>query len=477
MDSRLTYPKLPVWQKGFNQALQGTDLHTISSSIIDAQTNYDFELPSTGTLLFGPMSGFLINGIFETKAAEAADNAFTRLSPANGADVSLIPNWFEHLIEDLTVYHCKMPILAHDVPKKAEPFLNTYLYAHMHSENKDCLFPEPSNPGRCIGHSEKDWSLTDESSMWRKYANEAFKNGEITFRYVPPFIFPFYQHPNLSLFGKLPAAVPMPAVGKMSVNLRLKEKSDGIFKRKENNLNVYRFRIQKILLKVEEARLNLTFERKFLSRKESIVYPGVTHFGSYENIRPGALNYKCKLANVSFPEGVFVCALPKETLGPNYKWAPENNNVFLKHNIDNMKIFFQNKMLSLRSPGVGDFKDHMMGIKQLLDYRENPPFGVRQEPGISIFNTLSNGGESTLYPHLYFNLTPSGNESRIIPAGDDGHILGKRGDLDIVMNFAVEGATNDAVYMVYIFYTDASILFDMKTKEFRTLYKIGGAPE
>lgn len=474
MDSRLTYAKMPVWQKGFNQALQGTDLHTIPPTVTDARLNYEFEFPGNAVLLFGPMSGFVIKGTFETKAA--ADNAFTKLSANSGSDVALIPNWFEHLIEDLKIYHHSNVIQTHDVPKNAEPFLNTYVYAHMNSGTKDCLFPEPSNPGRCVGLFEKDWSLTDESSMWRKYSNEAFKNGEITFRYIPSFVFPFYQHPNLGLYGKLPAAVPMQAVGKMSVTLMMKEKSDNIFLKKENNLNTYRFNLQSIHLVVEEARLNLAFERKFLSRKEPIIYPGISCIGTFENIMPGLLNYRCRFSNVPFPEGIFVCALPKESLGPNFKWPTDNKKVFKEHNIEDMKLRFQNKALNLRSPGVGDFKHHMMSIKQFLDYRETPPFGVHQEVGVSTFNNLQDGGVSTFYPHLYFNLTPSGNETRIIPVGDDGHILSKHGDLDITFSFATGGATNSAIYLIYIFYTDASIVFDMRTKQFKTLYKmIGGS--
>lgn len=51
MDNRLTYAKMPTWQKGFNQALHGTELHTIPPSSTDAQLNYEFELPGNAMLL------------------------------------------------------------------------------------------------------------------------------------------------------------------------------------------------------------------------------------------------------------------------------------------------------------------------------------------------------------------------------------------------------------------------------------------
>ena len=225
---------------------------------------------------------------------------------------------------------------------------------------------------------------------------------------------------------------------------------------------------------MEEARLNLTFERKFLNRKDPLIYQGTSRIGMYENITAGLLNYRCKLQNVPYPEGIFVCALPKDALGPNFKWTTQSNKVFKSHNVENVKIRFQNKALALRSPCLGDFRHHMMGIKQFLDYNENPPFGIFQERGLSTFDVLKEGGDTSIYPHLYFNLTPSGKESRIIPVGDDGHILNKPGDVQINFNFKTGGATNDAVYLIYIFYTDASVIFDMKTRQFTTLYKMVG---
>lgn len=474
MDSRLTYAKMPSWQKGLSQALQGTDLHIIPPTNSDARLNYEFEFPNNAVLLFGPMSGFLVKGVFESKASGADDSTFTKLSAQSGSDVALIPNWFEHLIKDITVYHGNSPVQTHDVPKNAEPFINTYLYAHMHSNTKDCLFPEPSNPGRCVGISEKDWSLSDESSTWRKYSEKAFENGKITFRFIPPFLFPFYQEPNLCVTERLPAALPMQIVGKMSVSLMLKEKSDGIFLKAENNLNTYRFTIQSIQLVVEEARLNLSFERKFLNSKDPLIYPGMTKIGTFENITSGVLNYRCRFSNIPYPEGIFICALPKESLSPNFKWSGTTCKIYKEHKIESMSLRFQNKSLNLRTPHVGEFRHHVMRIKQFLDHHQNPPFGVYQEHGLSTFETTRYGGDSTLYPHLYFNLTASGKESRVIPVGDDGHILSKPGDLDITFNFTTGGATNDAIYLVYVFYTDASILFDVKNKQFKTLYRMVG---
>lgn len=257
----------------------------------------------------------------------------------------------------------------------------------------------------------------------------------------------------------------------------LREKRDNIFLKAEGNLKAYRFNIQSIHLVVEEARLNLAFERKFLNCREPLIYQGVSRIGSFENISPGLLNYRCKFQNVPYPEGVFICALPKNALGQNFQWTALNSNVFIPHNVESVRLRFQNKPLALRTPSLGDFRQHMMGIKQVLDYSKSPPFGIFQEKGLSNFNILKEGGDNTIYPHLYFNLTPSGKESRIIPVGDDGHMITRPGDVHVSFNFKTGGATNDAVYLIYIFYTDANVLFDMKTRQFTTLYKmVGGNP-
>lgn len=83
-----------------------------------------------------------------------------------------------------------------------------------------------------------------------------------------------------------------------------------------------------------------------------------------------------------FPEGVFVCALPKSTLGSNLKWevAPDKiAQVFSPHYIEAASIKFQNKRLAIRSPSLGDFRQHMMGIKAAMDRAKHPPFGIPQQ--------------------------------------------------------------------------------------------------
>lgn len=91
---------------------------------------------------------------------------------------------------------------------------------------------------------------------------------------------------------------------------------------------------------------------------------------------------------------------------------------------------------------------------------------------LSLLN-IAEGGKSSQYPHVYLNLCPSSPDSRMVPIGDNGSCITKTGNLDLTFKFKTEGATADVTYFAYIFYTDVSMLLDMKTssKQFVPMYK------
>lgn len=135
-----------------NQVLQGTELHTILPSSLDAHTCYQFELPSSVTLLFGLMTGFLVRGTFQSKESAAADDStFAQLTEASSSEVALVPNWFEHLIKGVTVYHDNSAIQTHDVPQKADPYLNTCIYSHMSEAEKGLPVSRTPQSGQMCG--------------------------------------------------------------------------------------------------------------------------------------------------------------------------------------------------------------------------------------------------------------------------------------------------------------------------------------
>ena len=291
MDSRFVYADWPTWKNGIKQGLQGTELITIQPTN-KSPFLYEYELPTNSVLLFGPLSGFIVKGIFQSKKKAEGDATYDSIAGEKTSSVALQPNWFEHLIKDIRVFHGNNAINAHDVPRGADPFLNTYLYAHMYKDIKKYLFPESPNPGHCVGTLEKDWSLTDENSVWRQYGSQVFGDKTVVFRYIPPFLFPFYQQTNFCVDGRPPAALIMPLVQKMTISLQFKDNFSGIFMAAAADLNKYRFKIESIELVVEEARLNPVFEKRILSEKRTIAYPGLSRFAMSENVPASAPNHR-----------------------------------------------------------------------------------------------------------------------------------------------------------------------------------------
>lgn len=236
------------------------------------------------------------------------------------------------------------------------------------------------------------------------------------------------------------------------------------------NTKEYRFKIESIKLVLEEARVNPMTQKMLSNPRHYLVFEGMCRMGKNETIPPAVMNYRCQFDHVPMPEGLFVFALPQIALTGEYECSTVDNKVFSEHNIQSISVSFESKPLSMRTPKVGDFRDHTMVIKQVLDHIKYPPFGVLQQPGSSNFKTIRDGGDGTLFPHIYINLTPSGNETRTIPVGEDGQIVTKKGDLSLNIRFKNGGAPNSVTFMVYMFYTDANLLYDVKKKKFTNIY-------
>lgn len=469
-DDPLSYPKRPRLQHGSKQPIQSIEMKILSPTS-ETHNSYDFQLPPNEVILFGPSSGFLINGVFESKVNRDADDAtFSKVDENCGSEMALQPNWFEHLISDVRVSIGNQMVKVHDVPREADPFLNSYLFAHMNKGIQNYLFPEPHNPGRCGWLSINDWSLSEESSAWRKYSKELFSKKPISFRYVPSFQFPFHQNPDFHYNGGTQAALPLSIVGNTTISLRLKDDMDGIFMKPESNEKVYRFRIESVQLIVEEARVNYSSEKMLSKKRESLVYQGMTKIGICENINAGSLKYICKFENIYLPEGIFVFALNKEASAGIFKSSMVTGKVFSEHNIKNIQVSFGNRPLTMDTPRIGDIRHPAMVIKQFLDHIQKPPFGVLQQPGASSYNRVKEGGDGSLFPHVYIDLTISKNKTRIIPAGDIGNLTTKRDTLVLDLRFGDDGATENVTYMAYVFYTDVNILYDIKKKTFETIY-------
>jgi len=475
IDARFAYPDPPTRRDVWKQALQNAEtvclLPTNKSS-----TLYEFELPGRqSTYLFGSRAGFKIKGVFECKAnAAAAATTYDKIAANDYKTFMLQPNWFENIVKSVDVFHNNTSIKCHDVPRYADTWLNTYLYSTMDKDIKRFLFPESGSPGRCVPTKLEGWTL-EEDSEWHDYSKHVLDKASLVFRYVPANTFPFYQQTNFGLDGE-PAAIPMSILNKMCISIQLKDDFSVMWGQTTANTKVYRFRIESIELVCQEAKLNPTFEKQYLTRTKPLHYRGLTKFALVENIPPNVLQHRTQFPSVEMPEGLFIFALPKTVTGGEFKYvsvppADLGKQIFKTHNIDVVDVTYKDMPLAIKTPNLGTVRDHMMEIGQYVDHMVKPPFGIYQDLANLTLEDIKEGGENSLFPHIYLNFCPSGNTTRLAGHGEEGKSSTRPGNLDLNIKFRGDGSAEDVTYFFYIFYTDYCMVLDYKEKQFVPYYK------
>ena len=480
IDSRFVYPTAPKWKSGQNQKLQGTEMLTILPTT-KSQTLYQFELSDMNSiLLFGPNTGFRVKCAIQSKAtATAADTTYANVPETEYTKVQLMPNWFEHLIKSIDVFNGNTQVKCDDVPRYADTWLNTYLYSMMDKETKRYLFPEANNPARCVPGTSGGFPAA-ENGKWHEYSKQIFGKTTFDFRYVPTHVFPFFQQPDFGASGRYPAAIPMSGLEKLTISINLKDDQSVIFKKLGTdeqiaaNTKVYRVHIIGIELLVEEARLQSAFEKSITRRMAPLLFSGVTRYGMVESITPGLLSYRTELPKIDFPEGIFIFALSNKVIGGQFNYNDVKNiedKIFHAHNITNVDLTFNGVPLFVKSPNAGHIRDNFMAIRAEIDHLETPPFGIPQDPDLINFELIKDGGKDSNFPHIYMNLCPSRNETRLVPIMEDGKIINNPAELHVNLKFGGGGATAEASYFIYVFYTDVCMVMDMKNKTILPYYK------
>jgi hypothetical protein len=478
-DARFVFDNPPRWQQGQHQKLQGTEFITIPAST-KSSTLYEFELPNSNSVfLFGPLSGFKVKGVFEQKLEGATE--YTAIPADQYPKVQLQPNWFENLIKSIDVFNNNASVKCDDVPRYADHVLNTYLYANMDKDVLEYLAPHHNHPARCVPVRTLGFPAT-ANSEWHEYSKHVFGKPTFEFRYVPMFVFPFYQHAYFGAAGgKLPNALPMALLEKLRISISLKEDTKCIFKKLgdaatvEANKTDYRFRLISIDLIVEEARLQTQFERLFTKKSGPVYFNGITRYGRVENISPATLTHRTEIKNIDYPEGIFIFALNKKVIGGEFTYtdvaAPSTSPVFVNTNIESVDITFNGLPLAVKVPNIGTIRDQTIEIKSLMDHKEAPPFGIPQDPHLLSMLTVMEAGERTSYPHVYMNLCPSLKETRLIGIGDDGKGINTPGNLELNIKFKPPNGSADATYYIYLFHTDTNMILDPRTKSLTPYYK------
>ena len=469
MDNRINYPTPVNWQSN-RQAIHGVDPISLEP-ISKIGNSYEFEITSNALVLFGSNTGFNITGSFKMKDTATATEETT--IPLTEYDkVRVQPNWFEHCIKSIDVFHHHSNTRPHETPPYVDSFLNTYFNANMDKITKKYLYFEDSSPGYAVSATSQGWT-TEASSDWHKYSKKIFGEDSISFTYIPLHLFPFYQHPNFMLAGNVPNGIPMQGLGKLSIRINFKDNFDHIFRKvSADNAKVYSFQLEEVTLTYEEARLLPHIEKSLMTSKRLLNFAGVTKFGKTENIQPVVQSHRCRFQDILLPEGIFIFALPSSVVGGQYKYSDTTDEtVFAKHNITKVELAYGGLPFSLKSPNMGDIGNDVIEKRSLRDHLELPPFGLWQEPGQLDYNSLVDAGQNTPYPHVYLNLCQESRDKRLIPIGDDGSLLKSTNDLDINLTFGAGGATDKVTYFIYVFYTDINMVLDLKNHRFYPFYK------
>ncbi len=92
------------------------------------------------------------------------------------------------------------------------------------------------------------------------------------------------------------------------------------------------------------------------------------------------------------------------------------------------------------------------------------PFGLdldRDKLSLACHN-----GKTTPYPIAYINLCNLGDKTRIIPPENNGSIMLKKQDLDLLLTFGTGGSTTDVSYAMYIYWTTFNLVYDIAKNHF-----------
>jgi len=467
VDSRFVFHKPTKWNQGQFQKFQGSEiLHILPSN--KSPTLFEFELPNTNSaLIFGPKSGFRIRCAVQCKAtATETDDKYDKVPAGDYDKVIMETNWFDHVVKSVDVFNNNSVVKCDDVPRYADAYLNTYLHAHMDSDLKAYLTPEACHPANAVPIKGK-WNH-DANGDWHTYSKHVLDKSMISFRYVP-FVFPFFQNANFGKDGHPPCVLPLTPQSRMTMSINFKEDLNGIFKKASGNAKIYRLKIESVELFVEEARLLPNFERSFFKRKDQLIYAGVTRYGMVENIPFENLTHRVELPKSPMPEGLFIFALPKKVLGGEFKFEEVtslNDPIFAQHNIESLEITVNGLPLAVKTPKPGMIRHPQIELQQYIDHKDVPPFGIFQDPKVLSLEKVREGGDNSLFPHIYYNLCPTGKQTRWIAIGDDGRAINQPVNLDITFKLKSGGAPNNIQYFIYAFYTDVNMIYDMKTNTF-----------
>ena len=432
------------------------DLKTVQFDLKDGQDVW----------AMGVNTRFRIRGQFQfrTKAQvnpnvpDIPAGPWTSCGAAEIADVIVMPNFLDALIEKPDAFHTSTHIQSSDESRNFSSFINAWKYAYMDKQQKKLLCPQEVCPGNGVPTIRGPLGWTHAAnSEWNKYAAKIFvTNKTLNFDYRP------LDHPifvqGANYLDEQPKVLPMPNLESIILRWKMHEYPNSIFAVRATVQKDFRFVFKKIQFVAEKLQLSKKCKQAVLETK-LWNYPGVCRLMRPVNIPDAAAGFKTTIKKVFYPEGVVIFALPKDVTNGLYVYQEngETGQLFSDHNIAKVSFAFGGQKLFIYEPNMQMSNDTLMESKLMYDYIYNPPFGMRMEPDL-INNVLYNeGAKDTPYPHVYFNFCNFREKSRVIPFNNDGSVIKSPKDLDLEFTFKREGSTPNVIYVVYLFYTDVNL--------------------
>lgn len=473
LDEQFEVTPIDNWRQGQKQKVLGCDyvVHYPMNPLLEEQPkNVEFEIKEQDTVWgFGLNSRFIIKGKFQYQTPATRDlpeGEWTGVPDTHKDTVIVAPNFIEKLIEGFDIFHGLNKINSSSEIPYVSNFVNTFKYATMDATQKQLLCPQTCHPGNGVPKKKGDngwgWSANSE---WLSYAPSIFK-GEtpITFSYVPLDTPPFFQNSNYFAPGETQKIVPFPILDRLLIRIKFTDQWSNIFKKKQNNNNNYRFIITKITLVGEHLRLSKPFQTSVLNRKGLFPYEGLTKISKFENIPNATTQFRTRIQSVPLPEGIFVFCVKKEVLSGLEKFENYSGTIFEPHKIQKLAFMYDNESFFTKEPNLSMIEDDVIELKLYNDYLTSPPFNLNMDKTQLSLDKIKEGWKNSAYPHVYINLTNYGDKSRIIPYLNDGSILQKTADLDLLFTFQSGGSTADVSYIIYLYYTDNNLTLDTRQK-------------
>lgn len=420
--------------------------------------------------MFNENTYFQIVGQFQyrTKPANKDWEPWVGIEPADSINFTIEPNWISGIIKGFETYHGYNKINTSEELGLVGGYLDTWKYAYMSEDQKQKLCSEPCHPGNGVPVNKNDWTCGADTA-WQKYSKSILlgATGKVKFSLRPLDKFPFTQGTNYLENTK---ALPMPLLNQITFRVIFHDHPEYIFKKIAGNEREYRFVFEEFSLCYEKIKLSDTF-KKFYENKNEIDYPGVTRLMRQEVIPATNTTYISTIQEIPFPEGVFIFMVPKELLAGTYKYQSNTDgNVFLQHNIQNIKFTYGRKPFFTATPDIGMINNDQIEYKLMTDYWNYPPFGMKMNKKFINSTFVADGCKETPYPHVYLNFCLNKQKERYIPLYDKGEILAKDTrnkkyeNLELTFTFLPVGAPADATMIIYLFYTDSYITLDLHRK-------------